>query len=85
MRQDSVEFEIKDSWIDFLRYVIGLEGGDEDEKEEEEEVPSFSKVMARVTSTEPSTAESDEENEHSQTDQKNVFLKLIPDWVIKSN
>ncbi len=85
MREESAEFEVKDSWLDFVRYDLGMDESADDMNREEDEATSFSKVMARMTSTEPAGVESDEENEHSEATKKNIFLSFIPNWVIRSN
>ena len=82
-RTEPVEFELKDSWVDFFQYVLGM---DDDEEIGDESAPSFSKVMARVVSTDPSTVESDEEvADHTASSKNSFFIKWIPDWVVKSN
>ena len=89
LREAFVQFEVKDSWFDFIQYVLGIDQSTGPElahdDDDSQDAPSFSKVMARVTSSEASTAESDEENGDPAVANQNILLRLIPDWVLKSN
>ena len=82
LRTESIEFEVKDSWIDFIQYILGIDKSDDTNKTEDEEPPSFSKVMARVTSSDASTAESDEETESSVV-RRSMLSGFIPEWFSK--
>lgn len=82
LREGSLDYELEDSWMDFIRHVLGMEDH-VDSKSGDANPPSFSNVIAQLASSQPSTADSDEELEHIQN--KNIFLQLIPEWVLKSN